>query len=58
LEWIATARSVAITFDDGHANNLHLAYPMLQKYQLPATIFLSSAYVESGEMYPFLKLKS
>jgi peptidoglycan/xylan/chitin deacetylase (PgdA/CDA1 family) len=50
-------RSVAITFDDGYANNLHLAYPLLQKYQLPATIFLSSSYIESGEFLPFLKLK-
>ncbi|HJZ96125.1 MAG TPA: polysaccharide deacetylase family protein [Candidatus Solibacter sp.] len=50
-------RSVAITFDDGYANNFHLAYPLLQKYRLPATIFLSSAYMVSGEIYPFLKLK-
>jgi len=50
-------RSVSITFDDGYANNLHLAYPVLESLQLPATIFLSSGYVESGDFYPFLKLK-
>jgi peptidoglycan/xylan/chitin deacetylase (PgdA/CDA1 family) len=49
-------RSVSITFDDGYANNLSLAYPLLEKYQMPATVFLSSAYIESGDMYPFLKL--
>jgi len=50
-------RSVAITFDDGYANNLHMACPLLEKYRLPATIFLSSSYTETGEIYPFLKLK-
>ncbi len=50
-------RSVSITFDDGYANNLRLAQPSLWKYRMPATVFLSSAYIESGEFYPFLKLK-
>ena len=50
-------RSVCLTFDDGYANNLRLAYPLLQKYAAPATIFLSSAYIESGDFYPFLKVK-
>ena len=50
-------RAVSITFDDGYANNLLLAYPILRNYGLPATIFLSTAYIESGELYPFLKLK-
>lgn len=50
-------RAVSITFDDGYANNMDLAYPILQKYNAPATIFLSSAYIESGEMFPFLKVK-
>jgi peptidoglycan/xylan/chitin deacetylase (PgdA/CDA1 family) len=50
-------RSVSITFDDGYANNLLLAQPILQEYNSPATIFLSSGYLESGELFPFLKLK-
>src|SRR5215469_12392916 len=51
------SRAVSITFDDGYANNMELAYPILQKYSAPATIFLSSAYMESGEIFPFLKVK-
>jgi len=50
-------RAVSLTFDDGYANNLEMAYPLLQKYDMSATIFLSSAYIESGEFFPFLKLK-
>jgi peptidoglycan/xylan/chitin deacetylase (PgdA/CDA1 family) len=50
-------RSVSITFDDGYANNVHLAYPLLRKYRMPATVFLSSAGVETGDFFPFLKVK-
>jgi peptidoglycan/xylan/chitin deacetylase (PgdA/CDA1 family) len=50
-------RSACITFDDGYANNLHLAYPVLEKYGLPATIFVSSSYSQTADFYPFLKLK-
>lgn len=38
-------RSVAITFDDGYANNLALAAPLLVEYGFPATIFLATDYV-------------
>lgn len=41
--------TVAITFDDGYRNNLMVAAPILSKYDLPATIYLATGYVEAEE---------
>lgn len=38
-------RSVAITFDDGYADNLIHARPLLDQYQIPASIFISTDFL-------------
>jgi peptidoglycan/xylan/chitin deacetylase (PgdA/CDA1 family) len=43
------AHEIVLTFDDGLRNNLTVVYPILRELQLPATMFVCPALVESGE---------
>ena len=39
-------RTVVLTFDDGYGSNYELAFPVLKKYGLPATIFVATEFVD------------
>lgn len=39
---------VALTFDDGLRNNIHVAYPLLRTLGLPATFFVCPGLIEQG----------
>ena len=41
--------TVCITFDDGYLDNLTVAAPILERYNLPATLYLATGYVERAE---------
>jgi peptidoglycan/xylan/chitin deacetylase (PgdA/CDA1 family) len=44
-------RPLAITFDDGYADNCTLAMPILRRWCLPATFFVASGYLDGGRMF-------
>lgn len=45
------ARAACITFDDGYADNLTFALPLLKKHGLHATFFIATAYLNGGRMF-------
>lgn len=42
--------TIAITFDDGYLNNLELALPILESYEIPASFFVTSIQSEGYDI--------
>jgi peptidoglycan/xylan/chitin deacetylase (PgdA/CDA1 family) len=45
------ARALAITFDDGYADNYTVALPILRELDLHATFFVATAFLDGGRMW-------
>ncbi|HFD13411.1 MAG TPA: polysaccharide deacetylase family protein [Crenotrichaceae bacterium] len=45
------ARTACVTFDDGYADNFLHALPILQQWNIPATFFVASGFLNGGMMW-------
>lgn len=45
------AAAACITFDDGYANNLTVAAPILRRHGATATFFIASGFIDGGRMW-------
>jgi len=46
-------RTVAVTFDDGYATTWLSAWPILRELNVPATVFVATAYLDGDAPFPF-----
>jgi peptidoglycan/xylan/chitin deacetylase (PgdA/CDA1 family) len=46
-------RAVAVTFDDGFSDTYEVAFPVLQRHGIPATVFVSTEHVEHHQPFWF-----
>ncbi|MCB1775054.1 MAG: polysaccharide deacetylase family protein [Gammaproteobacteria bacterium] len=46
-----SGRTLSITFDDGYADNFHIALPILERHRVPATFFVASGFLDGGMMW-------
>jgi peptidoglycan/xylan/chitin deacetylase (PgdA/CDA1 family) len=52
------ARAVSITFDDGYADNEQVALPILERFGLCATFFISTGFSAGGMMFNDLVIEA
>lgn len=43
--------AICVTFDDGYADNESCALPILKKWKIPATVFVSTGFINGGRMW-------
>lgn len=55
---LGTEKYVVLTFDDGYANNLEYATPILHKYGYKATIFMITGFVNNEDFLTAGQLKT
>jgi peptidoglycan/xylan/chitin deacetylase (PgdA/CDA1 family) len=51
-------RAVAVSFDDGYADNFHIALPILRKFGLTATFFIATDFLDGGCMFNDMVLEA
>ncbi len=44
-------KAVCVTLDDGYLNNLEFGLPILERYQIPATVFIATAFSQGDNMW-------
>lgn len=47
------SRTLAITFDDGYADNAEIAAPILHRLKLPATFFITTGFIGTRRRFPW-----
>lgn len=46
-------RATVVTFDDGFTDTYHTAFPVLQRFGIPAALFVTTDYLGSGDVFWF-----
>lgn len=50
-DWASNRRYAIVTFDDGWSDTYFHAFPILAKYEIPATVFLVTSHVGTGRVF-------
>lgn len=50
-EWDPQQRYCTVTFDDGWVDNWDIAFPILRRYSVPATVFLATDWIGSTKWF-------
>ena len=51
------SNTVCLTFDDGYADNYKKAFPVLKKYNIPATVFVATSFIDTPKYLDINQIK-